>query len=122
MSQVDIDNSSSPLRKRTTRRKKGVHKNVKSRKGGAKIPTCAPSAPAVKEKRDKTLDRSDLMNAIFTGDVEWANKLLNGELDIDRQDSDGYSALMLASREGHTDMVRLLLGSPVSYGQFYAKL
>ena len=77
-----------------------------SRKGGAKIPPCAPSAPTIKEKQD----RSDLINASYIGDVEWANKLLNGDLDIDRQDSDGYSALMPASREGHTDMVRLLPG------------
>ena len=64
--------------------------------------------PTDKGNRDNW---SDLMIASFKGDMEWANKLLiNEELDIDRQNSDGYSALMLASRIGHTDMVRLLLG------------
>lgn len=50
---------------------------------------------------------SDLMTASFNGDVEKVNTLLKE--DVNWQDSNGVTALMLASREGHTELVRILL-------------
>ena len=53
----------------------------------------------------------DIMKASFAGDIKCLNTLLKDELqlDVNWQDSNGVTPLVLASREGHTEMVKILL-------------
>jgi len=52
---------------------------------------------------------SELIDAVVNNDIEEVETLLNNGADINIQDNDGDTALMLASKYGRTDIVRLLL-------------
>ena len=56
---------------------------------------------------------SDFMTACCTGDVAKVSSLLQGEnqIDVNQRDSEGYTALLLASEGGHTEIVQQLLKS-----------
>jgi len=50
-----------------------------------------------------------LLEAVKTGDIDSARKLLSGGADVDSRDSDGSTLLMLASHAGNLAMVLALI-------------
>ena len=58
---------------------------------------------------------ADLFDAVEFGDVEWAQQSIGGvgvdgkPININAQDSNGETILMLASRYGHIEIVHFLL-------------
>ena len=62
------------------------------------------------ESEDKTV-WSDLMAACSTGDVSKVSSLLSEdkEIDVNQQDDSGATALLLASKGGHAEIVQQLL-------------
>jgi ankyrin repeat protein len=55
------------------------------------------------------MSSSALPNAARDGDLEKVQCLLNQGIDVDSTDEDGNTALIIASNEGHIDIVQLLL-------------
>jgi ankyrin repeat protein len=55
------------------------------------------------------MSSSALPNAASHGDLKKVQRLLNQGIDVDSTDKDGDTALILASEEGHLDIVNLLL-------------
>ena len=60
-------------------------------------------------KIKKQEEWSDLMKASFAGNYENIENLLSGGTDVNQQDNNGNSPLLLASQNGHTDVIKLLL-------------
>ena len=78
------------------------------------------------------VEQSDLLKACKDEDAEKVELMLKRDVDINQQDQKGYNALMLASKEGHTETAQFLLamqqkkGIPASmessqYGHMNAK-
>ena len=59
-------------------------------------------------KKRKHID-SDLIDSAKEGDLDRVRELLRAGVDVDEKD--GYKLLMWASTKGHSDVVRLLLGT-----------
>jgi ankyrin repeat protein len=55
------------------------------------------------------IGQTDLMGAAYNGDAEEVVHILCMPCDVDAQDDHGVTALMYASREGHTEPVRRLI-------------
>lgn len=96
---------------RLFRRRNRKGKNVTTKKALSSRRSKISHTHSQETLHDITSDWQDLILASSVGDVEGAKILLNEfeELDIDQQDSAGATVLMLASQEGHTEMVRFLL-------------
>ena len=58
-------------------------------------------------------DGQDLLKAAFTGDLAQVRTLLEKGTDINHQDKDGWTALMLSSANGHEGIVQALLARGV---------
>ena len=56
-----------------------------------------------------TLNSKQLVNAVLDGNFEKVQLLLKKGVDINSKDEDGDTALMIASSEGHLEIVKLLL-------------
>src|SRR5262245_30500930 len=62
-----------------------------------------------------TLD--DLFKAVNANDLGEVRSLLDRGMDPSSTDKEGYSLLMMASREGHLEMIRLLLDRKAKVNQ-----
>ena len=96
--------------RKNTRKKKALLKQ----RAGSPLPGTSGSRgyPLPTLSSAPTGDQSELLTASSTGNIGEVNALLNGgtlSADINQQDSAGLTALMLASRNGHTEVVVLLL-------------
>ena len=59
-------------------------------------------------------ENTDLMSLADDGDVEGVKKLLAGKfikVNVNAQNNYGYTALMLAAKNGHTEIVKMLIGA-----------
>ena len=56
-----------------------------------------------------TKNEKAFIEAAENGDIETVRYLINSEVDIDAQDQEGNTALMLASQNGYFDIVKLLV-------------
>ena len=50
-----------------------------------------------------------ILQAAYTGDTAYVQSLLDDGANVNTQDKDGYTALIMASSKGHTDTVKVLL-------------
>ncbi len=54
---------------------------------------------------------NDLLKFVRVGDPKSVRELLAAGADVDYQDNDGHTALMIAALKGHTELVRLLIAA-----------
>ena len=71
----------------------------------------AEAAPSPKMNK---FEEENFRGAVETGNYKKANEYLTKGVKIDAQSDDGWTALMLACREGHSDIVKLLLSQGAS--------
>ena len=60
-----------------------------------------------------TSDAENLIKAAKANDKETVKLLIEAGADINAKNNDGYTALMLASWNGHKDVVKLLIEAEV---------
>ena len=64
------------------------------------------------------IERSDFLKASMSGNTQRVDYLLKHDIDINQQDAEGNTALLLASERGHTATVQLLLNSCARVARF----
>lgn len=101
--------------------------NITSNQDGASILKLAPTKKNSTSARPLDADASDegaarsaaplkkisstaLLNAVREGDPEGVKALLAGGANVNAQDADGWTPLMLATVKGHVEVARVLLG------------
>ncbi len=72
------------------------------------ITSSCTSTPKTQEEK-KGIDKEVFFEAVKDGDHNEVKKIIEAGIDVNAEDKNGWTALMFASQEGHTDIARLLL-------------
>ena len=73
------------------------------------ISAIAPSTKRMIERVNLTKQDQSLFEAVEKGDVEELKKLIAKGADVDAKNQEGWPLLVLAAKEGHADIVRILI-------------
>ncbi|XP_074605635.1 uncharacterized protein LOC141858706 [Brevipalpus obovatus] len=105
------DRDSGEENKHPQRRSNGFKspEEIKSNKDGT------TSASEKKSVHDQRADRNLLVHACRVGNIKLVDRLLGAGADRDMRDSQGNTALILASQNGHLEIVKRLLCSGANF-------